>query len=237
MSTEAIAEYTPEFFGAGHDPRFPTPVELLHVSVSHTGPGIEELVHFYEIVLNMRVVYRVRFPAAEFIALSYDDENHRLGILNNLTGSEAALAATDRADAQVQIAGDEPRQAPLRMCRIEHGSWRFGRFEDLLIMARRVHEELGLWPLSARLGSFDVTIDYTDPDGNRCELLWQSKSRAQTLYDLDLKYKQPMNEAKFTDVYKPFNMEKMLAYFDAGEPIENLRNKDWLKARIAEGLM
>jgi hypothetical protein len=237
MNTHATPEYKPEFFGAGHDTRFPTPVELLHVSVAHTGPGIEDLVRFYQIVLNMRVVFRVRYPAAEFIALSHDDENHRIGILNNLTGSETVLAATDRIDGPVELAGEEPRHVPLRQCRIEHGSWRYARFEDVVITAKRVHDELGIWPLSSRLAGYDITIDYTDPDGNRVELLSQSKSKAQILHELDLQYNQPMNEAKYTDVYQVFNMEKLVTLFDAGESIENLRNKTWVKDRVAEGLL
>ena len=106
-----------------------------------------------------------------------------------------------------------------------------------MITARRVHDELGIWPNSSRLAGYDITIDYSDPDGNRVELLSQSKSKAQILHELDLQYNQPMNEAKYTDVYQAFNMEKMVTLFDAGESIENLRNKAWVKDRVAEGLL
>jgi catechol 2,3-dioxygenase-like lactoylglutathione lyase family enzyme len=234
-------DYSPNVFGDVFDPARPAPAEMLHVSISHSGPGIDELVRFYQVVLNMRHVYKLSYPAFEFIALSHDDENHRIGIINNLTERDDALALSQGVDLTKDTAvavASEPRDAPLRQCRIEHISWRFHSFQDVLVTARAVRRELGLWPRTSRLQGMDITIDYNDPDGNRVELLSQTHSKAQILRNLERAFGGgPSSPMQYSDLYQSFDMEKMLALFEAGESIENLRNKTWVREKAAAGLL
>jgi len=239
MNAMLSAERQAEIFGAGSDPDYPTPLEMLHVSIAHSGPGIEDLIRFYQVALNMRFAYKFSYPAFEFIALSHDDENHRIGILNNLTENDDALAVSQGVDRAKDVATGkalvDPRDAELRQCRIEHISWRYSRFEDILLTAKRIHRELGLWPRSSRLAGSDITIDYNDPDGNRVELLTQYDSKAQILQGLDRLFSSGrVKDMKYSDVYQGFDMEKMLALFEAGEDVKNLRDKTWVADRVSE---
>jgi catechol 2,3-dioxygenase-like lactoylglutathione lyase family enzyme len=233
-------DHQPEIFGDVDNRAYPAPAEMLHISIAHSGPGIEDMIRFYQVVLNMRFVYKFSYPEFEFIALSHDDENHRIGILNNLAGNDDALAMSQGVDRAKDVAVDkvdEPRNAPLRQCRIEHTSWLYHSFEDVLATAERVHNELGIWPRTSRLQGYDITIDYNDPDGNRVELLSQYDSKAQILHRLHKLFSGELKDMKYSDVYQSFNMEKMLAMRAAGEPIENLRSKAWVKQKVAEGLL
>jgi hypothetical protein len=228
-----------EFFGDVDDRRYPAPAEMLHISMAHSGPGIDELVKFYQVVLNMRFVYKISYPEFEFIALSHDDENHRIGIVNNLieNGIAAAQGLTTQSGTRREDVAEEPRKAPLRDCRIEHLSWRYNRFEDVLVTAKRVHQELGHWPRTSRLQGMDITIDYDDPDGNRVELLTQFNSKAQILKTLERAFGGSPRDGVYSDFYQSFNMQKMIALWEGGESVENLRSKAWVKQKVAEGLL
>jgi catechol 2,3-dioxygenase-like lactoylglutathione lyase family enzyme len=240
MHPRASNTPAPNIFGDVDDSKYPAPAEMLHVSIAHSGPGIDEMIRFYAVALNMRFVYKFSYPAFEFIALSHDDENHRIGILNDLTEGDDALAVSQGVQPgglTVDAGGDEPRKAPLRRCRIEHISWRYPSFADVLRTARRMHDELGVWPRTSRLAGTDITIDYNDPDGNRVELLSQSRSKAQILHGLEQLFSRPLTDMKYSDVYQSFDMEKMLRLFEAGEPIAHLRDKAWVRDKVAEGVL
>ncbi len=239
MNRLASKDYKRDIFGDVDNGLFPAPVELLHVSITHAGPGVDDLIRFYATVLNMRFVYKISYPEFEFIALSHDDENHRIGIVNSLSGKDDALAIAQGVDLSKDVQTGrhalDPRDAPLRQCRIEHTSWRLPRFEDVLITAKRVHDELDLWPRSSRLTATDITIDYNDPDGNRVELLTQARSKAQILLALEHRYAQPRDGVQYSDIYQSFSMAKMLAMYEAGEQVRNLRDRAWVKQRVEEG--
>jgi catechol 2,3-dioxygenase-like lactoylglutathione lyase family enzyme len=229
----------PQTFGGPRDPSYPAPAELLHVSIAHSGPGVEELIHFYCIVLNMRHVYTLQYPSFDFIALSNDDENHRIGIVNSKTGEGLAiaqnLAAPEATAASAE--GLEPRREPLRKCRIEHTSWLYHRFEDVLATARQVHKELGIWPRTARHQGGGITIDYSDPDGNRVELLSQAGTRAQILWTIEQRLgpQGGVDVRNYTDTYKPFSMQKMIALWENGMPIDQLKDAGFCQKLVAEG--
>ena len=229
----------PRVFGGPRDSSYPAPAELLHISIAHSGPGIEELVHFYCVVLNMRHVYTIRYPTFDFIAISHDDENHRIGFVHSKTGEGLAIAQNLAAPEAVAPSRDglEPRREPLRKCRIEHSSWLYPRFEDVLAAARRVHDELGLWPRTARHQGGGITIDYSDPDGNRVELLSQSGTRADILWALQQRLgpKGGIDLREYTDSYKPFSMEKMIKLWEEGVSIERLKDVAYCQKLVEEG--
>jgi catechol 2,3-dioxygenase-like lactoylglutathione lyase family enzyme len=223
----SLAFNAPEqkIFGGARDRSYPAPAQLLHVSIFHTGPGIDDLVRFYQVVLNMRYVFKTTYPAFEFIAISPDDENHRVGFVNVLTDGPAGKAS----EADI-------RDAPLRPCRIEHTSWLYRDYEEILLTAKRIHEELGLWPRSTRHGGVDLTIDYDDPDGNRVELLSQWKSKSEILFGLY--QRSGMSEAQvrtITNPYMPMSMEKLLGLYESGVPVETLQDREYCKSMIEAG--
>jgi catechol 2,3-dioxygenase-like lactoylglutathione lyase family enzyme len=227
-----LAVLEPKTFGSSRDASYPAPVELIHVSIAHVGPGVEDLVRFYSVVLNMRVVFKWVYPKFEFIALSHDDENHRIGIVNNLVDGDPASP-----DQPPAIEGLEPRNQPQRKCRLEHSSWLYRSFEDVLRAGERIHQELGLWPRSAKHQSGGLTIDYNDPDGNRVELVSQGGSKAEILLALE-KLLGPtggVGVREFSDTYTTFNMEKMVGLWRAGTPIEQLRDKEHCAELVRQG--
>jgi catechol 2,3-dioxygenase-like lactoylglutathione lyase family enzyme len=228
----------PKIFGSARDLSYPAPMELIHVSIYHFGPGVEDLIRFYGVVLNMRLVFKYIYPTFEFIALSHDDENHRVGIVNNLVDRDR-MAGTKDAPAGEPLPKDglEPRTMPQRKCRVEHTSWLYRSFEDVLATAERIHKELGLWPRSCRHQAGGLTIDYTDPDGNRVELVSQSSSKAEILFNLEklLGPKGGVDVRQWADTYAMFNMEKMIGLWRSGVPVEKLRNKEYCIQLINEG--
>jgi hypothetical protein len=224
-----------QIFGGPRDRSYPSPIELLHISIFHTGPGIDELVHFYQVALNMRFVFKTSYPTFEFIAISPDDENHRLGFVNALTDDPPGGVAAPGGVMKLE-AGVEPRHAPQRPCRIEHTSWLYRDFEAVLLTAKRIKEELGLWPRTTRHGGHDLTIDYDDPDGNRVEMLSQHKTQNEILFSI---YKgamgTPDEKRAYADSYMMMDMEKLLGLYETGTPIEKLTDRAFCRAMREEG--
>lgn len=224
-----------QIFGGPRDRSYPSPVELLHVSIFHTGPGINELVRFYQIALNMRFVYMTAYPTFEFIAISADDENHRLGFINALSEDPPGGVGAGYGVMKVEE-GMEPRQAPLRPCRLEHTSWLYRDFEAVLLTAKRIKEELGVWPRTTRHGGHDLTIDYDDPDGNRVEMLSQHKTQGEILFSI---YKgalgTPDEKRDYADSYMMMDMEKLMALHDSGVPISQLTDRDFCRSMREQG--
>jgi catechol 2,3-dioxygenase-like lactoylglutathione lyase family enzyme len=207
-------------FGGRRDPSYGAPKELSHVSIQHRGPGIDKLIRFYQTVLNMRLVYRYVYPAFEFIALSYDDENHRIGIVNQL-GPE----------------GDSNMNVEKPITRMEHTSWLYSSFEDLLLTVERVRAELGMWPRTARHQGNGITIDYIDPDGNRVELIFEARNRAEILWGFhqELAAQDGSERRKYMTTYLGFNMEKMVKLWHDGVAVKQLLDKDYCQKLITEG--
>jgi catechol 2,3-dioxygenase-like lactoylglutathione lyase family enzyme len=228
----------PKIFGTSRDPSYPAPAELLHVSLYHNGTNVDGLIRFYGVLLNMRLVYKYVYPTFEFIALSYDDENHRIGIVNSLVKHDA-LADAQEVEAGKDVLdsnGEVQRENPNRP-RIEHTSWLYHRFEDVLMAAKRTHEELGLWPRTARHQGDGITIDYLDPDGNRVELLSHASSKGEILWRLEkmLGPKGGVEVRSYRDTYKSFNMEKMIALYESGYPLDQLKDVEHCQGLMAEG--
>lgn len=218
MAKRYVAQKT-EIFGGALDRAMPAPIEMLHLSISHVGPGINDLVEFYQVVLNMRVAYVFDYPNFQFIALTHDDENHRIGI----------------AYTHQEVSEEEGRKAALRACRLEHTTWKFRDFGDLIVTAKRIHDTLGIWPASARHGGSELTMDYIDPDGNRVELLAHSGSKAEILFGLYQQFNTPRDDIKYSDIYLNLDMEKVVALYEAGTPANHFLDKEFCRLLIADG--
>lgn len=226
-----------KFWGGPDRPEFPVPEEILHLSVFHQGPGVDELVRFYQTALNLRYVWKTDYGSWEFIALSHDDENHRIGIVNAYEGDRPRAMELDVREEVEVPAGVEPRSLPQRPCRLEHMNWRFRTMEDLLITARRIHTELGIWPLTTRLSPFDFTIDYLDPDLNRLEMLAQfPETKGQAMVGMFKGLERMMGTVgDYDHIYLPVDMEKLLGHYEAGIPISDLRSRPWAEQMKAQG--
>ncbi len=226
-----------KFWGGPDRPEFPVPEEILHLSVFHQGPGVNELVRFYQTALNLRYVWKTDYGTWEFIALSHDDENHRIGIVNAYGGNRPQAMQLDVREEVEVPEGVEPRSLPQRPCRLEHMNWRFRTMEDLLITARRIHDELGLWPLTTRLSPFDFTIDYLDPDLNRVEMLAQfAPTKGVAMVGMAKGLERIMGTVGDYDaIYLPIDMEKLLEHFEAGVPVSTLQSRAWAEQMKAEG--
>jgi hypothetical protein len=224
-----------QIFGRARDSSYPSPIEMLHVSILHCGPGIDELVNFYQVVLNMRLVFKVSYPTFEFIAISADDENHRLGFVN-VVGSEWPGEKGASLSTMAVPNGTVAREQPLRACRLEHTSWLYRSFEDVLLTAKRIRQDLKIWPRTSRHNGVDLTIDYNDPDGNRVELLSQTPSKAQILFRIHQRATERDAEThQYADFYMSVDIEKMIGLYDAGTPIKSLMDRDYCRALVAEG--
>jgi hypothetical protein len=207
----------PEIFGQTRDPSYPAPAELAHVSI-YTGENWLKMAQFYMVVLNMRFVYQYNYPNFDFIALSFDDENHRVGLVHHKVG--AVEAQIDR--------GKQPR--------LEHTSWLYHRFEDVLQAAKRVNEELGIWPVTANHQGKGLTISYRDPDGNRVELVSTAFSKAQILHNIETSLGATGQEARdYSETYLAFDMAKMVALYDSGVGLDKLKDRSWVAERVKAG--
>lgn len=226
-----------KFWGGPDRPEFPVPEEILHLSVFHQGPGVDELVRFYQTALNLRYVWKTNYGSWEFIALSHDDENHRIGIVNAFANDRPHAMDLDVREEYETPEGLEPRQLPQRPCRLEHMNWRFRTMEDLIITARRIHDELGLWPMTTRLSPFDFTIDYLDPDLNRVEMLAQfAPTKGQAMIGMFKGLERIMGSiGDYDRIYLPISMEKLIGHYEAGVPLTALQSRPWAEQMKAEG--
>lgn len=226
-----------KFWGGADNPEYPVPAEILHLSVFHQGPGVDELIHFYQTVLNLRYVWKTDYGFWEFIALSHDDENHRIGIVNAYGDYRPHAMELDSREEYEAPEGTEPRELPQRPCRLEHMNWRFETFEDILKVAKRTHDELGIWPMTTRLSPFDFTIDYLDPDLNRVEMLAQfAPTKGTALFGMFRGLERMMGtRGDYDRIYLPVSMEKMLDHYEAGVPLETLRSRPWAEQQKADG--
>lgn len=233
----------PQLWGGPRDKSYPAPTEILHLSVYHSGPGIDELVRFYQVALNLRFMFRGNYGTWEFIALSHDDENHRVGILNAFEETPSEVMIGSRAEMGL-TEGTEPRHFPMRPCRLEHMSWLYHDFESILLSAKRTHEELGVWPRTTRLSPVDFTIDYLDPDGNRVEMLTQfASTRGEYLFGLhamlqhmaELEKTEGPQIANYDLFYLRLDMEKLIGLYESGVPISELQSRSFAERMKAEG--
>ncbi len=129
--------------------------------------------------------------------MTYDDEHHRLAL------------------AQTTVEAG-PKGAP----GLDHVAYTLGSLEDLLATYKRLkkHDILPVWPINHGL---TTSMYYADPDGNRVEF---------QVENLDTKDKLQafMRSEAFAEnpIGVNFDPEKLLARFEAGDPIEALLRQD-----------
>ncbi len=104
---------------------------------------LEESIAFYETVLGARVI----FGNAMVAFLTYDEEHHRLAL--------------------IQTSQEEP--APLGAAGLDHLAYTYGDMGQLLATYERL-KEAGLHPVWTINHGPTTSFYYADPDGNRVEL-------------------------------------------------------------------
>ncbi len=119
------------------DPKPATPVLFAHFVLRSS--NIQPMIDWYSAVLNMHIVQRTDY----ICFLTYDDEHHRLGIVNL-----AGLTAPDAKNSG-----------------LAHVAYTFADIGALLSTCRRV-KALGIAPARCIHHGPTVSIYYRDPDGN-----------------------------------------------------------------------
>jgi catechol 2,3-dioxygenase-like lactoylglutathione lyase family enzyme len=188
------------------EPGPPTPVKLSHVSI-RSSENWERMVEFYVTLLNMRVVYTIRGRIL-FCMLSFDDENHRVGI------------------AKVPNIG---RAEPRRTC-LEHSSWNYGSMKELFAAVKRFHAKTGEWPDHTVHQGPIIAVSYFDPDGNRVELTADNYgSQAEIVQYFHDRYEDP----SFNTLLR-FDITRMIALYEEGMPLEELTRYEKVQELLAE---
>ncbi len=123
------------------DPRPAAPVLFAHFVLRSS--NVQKMIDWYVAVLNMRIVQRTDY----ICFLTYDDEHHRLGIVN-LAGLKAPDAGTSG---------------------LAHVAYTMADIGALLSTYARV-KKLGIEPARCIHHGPTVSIYYRDPDGNGVEL-------------------------------------------------------------------
>ena len=170
------------------DPKPATPVLFAHFVLRSS--NIQAMIDWYSAVLNMRVVQRTDY----ICFLTYDDEHHRLGIVN-LAGLKAPDAKTSG---------------------LAHVAYTFSDIGALLSTYRRV-KALGIEPSRCIHHGPTVSIYYRDPDGNGVELQvdrYGTKETTAAYFQTEAFRKNPIGVA--------FDPEALVKAYEAGAPESDL---------------
>ena len=146
--------------------------------------NVQPMIDWYSAVLNMRIVQRTDY----ICFLTYDDEHHRLGIVN-LAGLKAPDARTSG---------------------LAHVAYTFSDIGALLSTYRRV-KALGIEPARCIHHGPTVSIYYRDPDGNGVELQvdrYPTKAATAAYFQTEAFRKNPIGVA--------FDPEALVTAYEAG---------------------
>lgn len=151
---------------------------------------VEQSIAWYQTVLGMKIQHR-----ADFIAfLTYDDEHHRLAIV------------------QAPTLDTVPAGAP----GVDHVAYTLATLGDLLSTYARLKTEdiLPVWPINHGL---TTSLYYEDPDGTRIEFQVENFPTSQALNDY-------MHSDAFAEnpIGVGFDPDKLLARYENGDPLEEL---------------
>ena len=186
------------------DGSYPPPRDMIHTSI-FSNQNFEKMLQFYQVVLNMRIVYEID-SKIKFVALSFDEENHRIGLVK--------LPALE--------------QRPPGTVRIEHLSWRYRNLPALLDAVRHIEAELGLFPAAVHQGTL-IALSYRDPDDNRCELVVECLPSQAEIIDF---YVNKLQTQPDFNTLMPFDLRGMLEKQFEGEDIANLLSYEWVKEHL-----
>jgi catechol-2,3-dioxygenase len=166
------------------DPKPATPVLFAHFVLRSS--NIQPMIDWYSAVLNMHVVQRTDY----ICFLTYDDEHHRLGIVNL-----AGLTAPDAKNSG-----------------LAHVAYTFADIGALLSTYARV-KKLGIAPSRCIHHGPTVSIYYRDPDGNGVELQvdrYATKEATAAYFQTAAFKKNPIGVV--------FDPEALVQAYEAGAP-------------------
>ena len=166
------------------DPKPATPVLFAHFVLRSS--NIQPMIDWYSAVLNMHVVQRTDY----ICFLTYDDEHHRLGIVN--------LAGLTAPDAKTSG--------------LAHVAYTMADIGALLSTYARV-KKLGIAPSRCIHHGPTVSIYYRDPDGNGVELQvdrYATKEATAAYFQTAAFKKNPIGVA--------FDPEALVQAWEAGAP-------------------
>ncbi|MGH7897809.1 MAG: VOC family protein [Candidatus Binatia bacterium] len=167
------------------------PSKLAHV-VLRTA-RFRETRDWYLTVLSAEVA----FENDDVAFLRYDDEHHRLGIIN---APDAPAPAKDAAG-------------------VEHVSFTFDRLEDLLATYLRLKQG-GIVPFWPIIHGPTVSLYYRDPDGGKVELQYDV---LRTPEAVDAFFAAGHYVENFMGVI--FDPDDMVRRFESGEPLASLTKR------------
>ena len=170
------------------DPKPATPVLFAHFVLRSS--NIQAMIDWYSAVLNMHVVQRTDY----ICFLTYDDEHHRLGIVN--------LAGLKAPDAQTSG--------------LAHVAYTFANIGALLSTYARV-KKLGIAPARCIHHGPTVSIYYRDPDGNGVELQvdrYATKEATAAYFQTEAFKKNPIGIV--------FDPDALVQAYEAGAPESEL---------------
>ena len=154
--------------------------------------NLEESIAWYQTVLGMEVVHHARMIAF----LTYDDEHHRLALV------------------QTPVAGDA---APVPGAPgLDHVAYTLRSLGDLLATYKRLKAKgiLPVWPINHGL---TTSLYYADPQGCRVEFQvenFDTPAKLRAFMESDAFAKNPIGVG--------FDPDKLVARYENGDPIEEL---------------
>jgi catechol 2,3-dioxygenase-like lactoylglutathione lyase family enzyme len=184
----------------------PAPVKFSHVSI-RSSENYERMIAFYRSLLNMRVVYEIK-GRIRFCMLSFDDENHRVGIakIPNLQPAEPGRTG------------------------LEHSSFCYGSMDELFAAVKRFHAKTGEWPHHTVHQGPIIAVSYLDPDGNRAEITAEVyASQAEVVQYFHDHYHDP----GFNTLLR-FDITKMIALHEDGMPLDALTRYEMVMKLLEE---
>ena len=147
-------------------------------------------VAWYEQVVGMKLVFGNDFAAF----LTYDDEHHRLALIQTPVKESAPPGAAG----------------------LDHVAYTFDTLGELLSTYRRL-EALGIKPAWTINHGPTTSFYYADPDGNRVEFQvenFSTNEEVEAFVDSDAFRTNPIGVE--------FDAEKLVARYERGDPIEEL---------------
>jgi catechol-2,3-dioxygenase len=186
MSSGTLAQYERQ---EKHQPVSPS--KLAHVVLRSS--RFAELVQWYNLVLNAKVAF-----ANDFLAfLSYDDEHHRIAVVN----------VPNLAEQAAGVAG------------LHHIAFTYLTLADLLGTYVRLRDQ-GVMPVFVINHGPTTSLYYEDPDGNQIELQidnYDTLEEATQFFYSDAFAENPVGVE--------FDPEELLRRFRAGEPEDLLKRR------------
>lgn len=177
----------------------PKPSKLAHVVVRTAHYSRAKA--WYLTVLNAEI----SFENDDVAFLSYDDEHHRIGIIN--AGDATPLVATS--------------------CGVEHISFTFETLSELLATYVRL-KGVGIEPFWPIIHGPTVSIYYRDPDGLKVELQYDV---LRTPAEVNAFFEAGNYVENFMGVI--FDPDEMVTRFESGEPLESLTARPPLPAGLS----